>query len=53
MEKLTLTTDLDTTAGIVSREPTQSSNIEWCRFEDRSGPASRGDDRSFTVSCAE
>jgi hypothetical protein len=38
---------------IVSREPTQSSNIEWCRFEERPGPASHGGDRSFTVYCAE
>jgi len=35
---------------IVKREPTGSPNVEWCRFEERPGPAPPGsDDGSLTI----
>ena len=33
----------------IKTRPTNSPNIEWCEFEEREGPAPRGDDHSFTV----
>jgi hypothetical protein len=33
----------------IKTTPTNSPNFEWCEFEERSGPAPRGDDHSFTV----
>ena len=35
---------------IVKREPTRSPNIEWCEFQERSGPAPAGrTDDAFVV----
>ena len=34
---------------VLERKPTNSANVEWCEFEERPGPAPRGNNHGFTV----